>query len=61
MTSVFVKIALATALAAATAIALIGLSGMIIFADLNAPQPTALARDALSGSTAPAALTGAGR
>ncbi len=61
MTSVFVKVALATALAAVSGLGLIGLSGMIIFADLKAPQPAALASGALSGSNVPVSLTGAGR
>jgi hypothetical protein len=37
MTSLIVKFALATALAVASGAGLIGLSGMIIFADLKAP------------------------
>lgn len=61
MTSVFAKAALATTLAAVSALGLIGLSGMIIFAGLKAPQPAALASDALSGSSTPASLTGPGR
>ena len=61
MTSVFAKAALATTLAAVSALGLIGLSGMIIFADLKAPQPATLASDALTGSSTPATLTGPGR
>ncbi len=61
MTSAFAKVALATALTVASALGLIGLSGMIIFADLKAPQPAALASDALSGNSTPATLTGTGR
>ena len=61
MTSAFAKVALATALTVVSAFALIGLSGMIIFADLKAPQPATLASDALTGSSTPATLTGPGR
>ncbi len=61
MTSVLARVALATILAAVSAFGLIGLSGMIIFADLKAPQPASLASDALSAGNAPVALTGAGR
>ena len=62
MTSAFAKLALATALTVVSALGLLGLSGMIIFADLKAPQPATLASDALSsGSSTPATLTGPGR
>ena len=61
MTSAFAKVALATAITLVSALGLIGLSGMIIFADLKVPQPATLASDALSGSGTPATLTGTGR
>lgn len=42
MTSLIVKFALATALAVASGVGLIGLSGLIIFADLKAPEPASV-------------------
>ena len=47
MATILAKVALATVLAVTSAIALIGLSGMIIFADLDAPQPAALASEVI--------------
>jgi hypothetical protein len=42
MTSLIAKFALAAALAVASGAGLIGLSGMIIFADLKTPQATSV-------------------
>jgi hypothetical protein len=40
--------AVAAVLAVAAAVALVGVSGMIVFADLSAPKPSQLAADVLS-------------
>jgi hypothetical protein len=54
MTSLIAKFVLAAALAVASGIGLIGLSGMIIFADLKAPQPASvLQTQPLSSGTQP--------
>jgi hypothetical protein len=60
MTSLIAKFVLAAALAVASGAGLIGLSGMIIFADLKAPQPTAsmLQTQPLSSGTQPLSFTG---
>lgn len=50
MTSLIVKFALATALALASGAGLIGLSGMIIFADLKAPRPSLQTQPLSSGA-----------
>jgi hypothetical protein len=51
MTSVLAKLALAAALTAAS-VGLVGLSGMIIFADLKQPEPASVVtNDATGGST----------
>ncbi len=42
MTSVLAKVALAAALTVASVVGLIGLSGMIIFADLKQPEPASV-------------------
>jgi hypothetical protein len=42
------RIALAIVFALVSAIALVGVSGMIVFADLATPRPSQLAADALS-------------
>lgn len=42
MTSLIAKFALAAALAVASGVGLIGLSGLIIFADIKAPQPASV-------------------
>jgi hypothetical protein len=58
MASALAKIAGVTVLTVAAAAALIGLSGMIIFADISAPRPTAIAAEALP---TPPALSGVSR
>ena len=58
MASALAKVAFLTVLTVAAAAALIGLSGMIIFADISAPQPTAIAAEALP---TPPALSGVSR
>jgi hypothetical protein len=61
MTSLIAKFVLAAALAVASGAGLIGLSGMIIFADLKAPQPTAasvLQTQPLSSGTQSLPFTG---
>jgi hypothetical protein len=42
MTSVLAKVALAAALTVASVVGLVGLSGMIIFADLKRPEPASV-------------------
>ena len=54
MTSLFVKVALAGALTVASVLGLVGISGLIIFADVKTPQPAALVE-----KQAPLAPTGA--
>ena len=54
MTSLFVKVALAGALTVASVLGLVGISGLIIFADVKAPDPVAVVEKA-----APTASTGA--
>lgn len=58
MTSVIVKVALATALTLASVLGLIGLSGMIIFADVKAPQPASVVSNATGGGGEPLTITG---
>lgn len=45
MTSLFAKVALALALTVGTVIALVGISGLIIFADVDRPDPSSIARE----------------
>ncbi|MBU6156278.1 MAG: hypothetical protein KJS87_05055 [Alphaproteobacteria bacterium] len=42
------RIALAVIFALVSAVALVGVSGMIVFADLSTPRPSELAAEALS-------------
>jgi hypothetical protein len=42
MTSVLAKVALAAALTVASVVGLVGLSGLIIFADLKQPEPASV-------------------
>jgi hypothetical protein len=59
MTTLIVKFALAAALALASGAGLIGLSGMIIFADLQTPRaPTVLQAQPLSSSAQTLPFTG---
>jgi len=58
MASAFAKAAFVTVLTVAAAAALMGLSGMIIFADISAPQPAAMAAEALP---TPPTLSGVSR
>lgn len=51
-TKTALKLAIATVGVIASAVALVGLSGMIIFADLKAPSPTEMAADALRNAPA---------
>jgi hypothetical protein len=52
MATVFLKMALAAVIAVASAVALVGVSGMIVFADLSAPKPSELAADAFKAAPA---------
>ena len=54
MTSLFLKVALAGALTVASVLGLVGISGLIIFADVKAPQQPA----ELVEKQAPTASTG---
>lgn len=47
MATILAKAAVLTVLVVISAVALIGLSGMIIFADISVQQPAALASDAI--------------
>ena len=59
MTSLIVKFVLVTALTVASGVGLIGLSGLIIFADLKTPQPASvLQTPPLSSGTQPLPFTG---
>ena len=59
MTTLIVKFALAAALALASGAGLIGLSGMIIFADLQAPKaPSVLQTQPLSSGVQSLPFTG---
>ncbi|NOT38875.1 MAG: hypothetical protein HOP13_00110 [Alphaproteobacteria bacterium] len=59
MTSLIAKFVLAAALALASGVGLIGVSGLIIFADLKAPQPASvLQTQPLSSGTQPLPFTG---
>jgi DNA/RNA endonuclease YhcR with UshA esterase domain len=49
MTSVLAKVALAAALTVASIVGLVGLSGMIIFADLKTPEPASVVDNGSSG------------
>ena len=50
MSSGFARIAIAFVVALVAAAALVGVSGMIVFADLTAPKASQLAADALSNA-----------
>jgi len=59
MTSLIAKFALAATLALASGAGLIGLSGLIIFADLKAPQPASMLQSQpLSSGAQPLPFTG---
>ncbi len=59
MTTLIAKFILASALAVASGVGLIGLSGLIIFADLKAPQPASvLQTQPLSSGTQSLPFTG---
>ena len=59
MTSVLAKVALAAGLTVASVVGLVGLSGMIIFADLKQPQPaSAVTTGATGGSGQALTITG---
>lgn len=57
----FARVALVTLLAAILGLSLVGLSGMIIFADISTPQPLDLARGAMSSPSAPLSVSGGAR
>lgn len=52
MATIIAKVALATIVTIASAVVLVGVSGMIVFADLSAPKPSELAADALKSAPA---------
>lgn len=58
MTSLLLKVMLAAVLTIASVVGLVAISGSIIFADINAPNPTAIAQDKISGGSKPMTLTG---
>ena len=58
MTSLLAKVALAAILTAASAFGLVGLSGLIIFADLKAPTAASVAGSTNPGSVKPLTITG---
>jgi hypothetical protein len=61
MTSLLAKVALAAALTVASALGLIGISGLIIFADVKVPEPAAVAQERLGGAGQPLTFTGPNR
>jgi hypothetical protein len=54
MTSLLMKVALAAALTLASVLGLVGISGLIIFADLKSPEPAAV----VQGQFVPSAAIG---
>ena len=52
MATILAKVAIAALAAVASAVALVGVSGMIVFADLSAPKPSELAADAFKAAPA---------
>ena len=52
MATILAKVAIAALVAVASTVALVGVSGMIVFADLSAPKPSELAADALKAAPA---------
>ena len=59
MSSVLAKVALAAGLTVASVVGLVGLSGMIIFADLTRPDPASVVTSgAVSGSGQTSTITG---
>lgn len=52
MATILAKVAIAVVVALASAVALVGVSGIIVFADLSAPKPSELAADALNAAPA---------
>ena len=58
MTSLLAKVALAAALTVATIFGLVGISGLIIFADIKAPQPSTVVDQNLSSSSKPLTFVG---
>jgi hypothetical protein len=52
MTSVLAKVALAAGLTVASVVGLVGLSGMIIFADLKRPDPASVVTNGAAGGGA---------
>ena len=58
MTSVLTKAALAAALTVASAVVLVGLSGMIIFADLKQPEPASVVEHGAAGAARTLTITG---
>ena len=57
MTSVLAKVALAAGLTVASVVGLVGLSGMIIFADLKQPEPASVITNGAMGGGSGQALT----
>ena len=58
MTSLLAKVALAAALTVASALGLVGISGLIIFADVKVPEPAAVAQEQLGAVGKPLTITG---
>jgi hypothetical protein len=58
MTSLLMKVALAAVLTIVSGLGLIAVSGSIIFADIDRPDPAALVQDAVSSGTKPMSFTG---
>jgi hypothetical protein len=61
MTSLLMKVALAVALTMGSIVSLVGLSGLIIFADLAPPERTVVQTQPLSGAPAPLTIIGPNR
>lgn len=58
MTSLLLKVALAAVLTLASGVGLIAISGSIIFADINRPDPAALVQDQISNAAKPMTFSG---
>jgi hypothetical protein len=58
MTSVLAKVALAAALTVASVVGLVGLSGLIIFADLKQHEPASVVDRGAAGAAQTLTITG---
>jgi len=61
MTSLLAKVALAAALTVASALGLVGISGLIIFADVKVPEAATVAQEQLGAAGKPLTFVGSNR